>query len=58
MQVRIVCVMCDKPEYECQCDRYCWICKGQYSIRLCSDGQYYCPDCREALEISVVQYRG
>lgn len=50
----IVCTVCDKQEAECKCDRYCCICKGQYNIRLCMDGLYYCPECREACEISVV----
>ncbi len=58
MDEKVVCVMCDKPEYDCPCDRYCTICKGQQGIRLCNDGQYYCPDCREAIDISVVEYRG
>lgn len=52
--VRIVCAVCDQVEQECKCDRYCVICKGQHGIRLCTDGLYYCPDCREACEISVV----
>ena len=46
--------MCDRSENDCNCDRYCCICMGQYSIRLCMDRQYYCPECREACEISVV----
>lgn len=50
----VVCATCDKPEADCQCERYCCICKGQHSIRLCMDGLYYCPDCREACEVSVV----
>jgi hypothetical protein len=24
-------------------------------VRLCMDGKYYCPDCREACEVSVAQ---
>lgn len=54
MAEQVLCVLCDKPEHDCQCDKYCCICKGVYHIRLCMDGQYYCPDCREACEISVV----
>jgi len=50
----VVCSICDKPEKECKCERYCIICKGVYNIRLCMDGLYYCPECREACEISVV----
>ncbi len=57
MPDQVVCMICDKPEYHCTCERYCCICKGQYGIRLCMDGQYYCPDCREACEVRVVDYR-
>jgi hypothetical protein len=58
MPQRVVCVLCDKPEFECKCERYCCLCQAQYSIRLCVDGQYYCPDCREACDIRVVDSRG
>ncbi len=58
MADRAVCAACGKPEYQCNCDRYCWLCKGQFNIRLCMDGQYYCPDCREACDVRVVNYRG
>ena len=54
MQDNVVCVLCDKREAECGCERYCNLCKAQYAIRLCMDGQYYCPDCREAIEIHTV----
>lgn len=49
-----VCAVCDKQERECKCDRYCCHCMGQDGIRLCVDGLYYCPECREACEVSVV----
>ena len=49
-----VCGMCDQQESQCKCDRYCCICMGQSGIRLCGDGLYYCPDCREACQVSVV----
>jgi hypothetical protein len=52
---RVVCAVCEKTEQECKCDRYCIFCKGVYNIRLCVDGLYYCPDCREACEVSVVR---
>ncbi len=52
----VCCMLCDKPEYECHCDRYCCYCKGMDGIRLCVDGQYYCPDCREACEVTVAKY--
>ena len=47
------CSMCDKPEQECQCERYCCICMGQYAVRLCRDGLYYCPACRDACDAGV-----
>jgi hypothetical protein len=55
MQSTIMCSQCDLPEGTCKCDRYCCYCQGQQSIRLCVDGKYYCPDCREACEISLAQ---
>jgi len=55
MAERIVarCSQCDQPEEKCRCDRYCCICMGQYAVRLCLDGLYYCPDCREACEVTL-----
>ena len=35
--------------------RYCCVCTGEYGIRLCNDGLYYCPECREACEVTVVK---
>jgi hypothetical protein len=58
MQEKILCLACEKPEHECKCDRYCWLCQGQYGVRLCADGQYYCPDCREACDILLANPRG
>ena len=53
MKSSILCSQCDQPESRCTCDRFCCYCQGQENIRLCMDGKYYCPDCREACEISV-----
>ncbi|MGA3175996.1 MAG: hypothetical protein ABSE19_01465 [Candidatus Acidiferrum sp.] len=50
---QIVCTQCDKTEEYCACEKYCTICKGQHNVRLCSDGLYYCPDCREACDVSL-----
>jgi hypothetical protein len=58
MEGPVVCSQCDKREYDCACEKYCSICKGQLGIRLCADGLYYCPDCREACDISVADVRG
>src|SRR5580704_8077380 len=52
------CSQCDKTEPECTCEKYCTICKGQDKVRLCSDGLYYCPDCREACDVALANYRG
>lgn len=49
----VICTVCDKPESECKCDRYCCICMGQDHIRLYMDGLYYCPPCAEACEANV-----
>jgi hypothetical protein len=49
----VVCAQCDKPERQCTCDRFCMLCKGQDNIQLGEDGQYYCPDCREACDIRL-----
>jgi len=51
------CSVCDKSEERCECEKYCSICKGQHGIRLCIDGQYYCPECREACDVRVVDTR-
>ena len=50
---QVVCVQCDKPEPYCTCEKYCTICKGQNNVRLCVDGLYYCPDCREACDVAL-----
>lgn len=51
----VVCAQCDKPEKRCTCDKYCCICKGMDNIHLCMDGLYYCPDCREACDVSLAE---
>ncbi len=45
-----VCMVCERPEKECTCSRYCALCQSEYGLRLCEDGQFYCPDCREACD--------
>jgi hypothetical protein len=54
----VLCSQCDKTESECKCNRYCCTCGGQEGIRLCMDGLYYCPDCREACEMSPASMIG
>ena len=50
-----VCAQCDKPEMECTCEKYCCFCQSQQDVRLCVDGLYYCPDCREACEMRLAE---
>ncbi len=50
MAEKYLCMLCDKPESECKCDRYCALCQGAYDVRLVQDGQYMCRDCREACD--------
>jgi hypothetical protein len=54
----VLCAQCDKPEYQCTCEKYCTICKGMENVRLCMDGLYYCPDCREACDVTLADTRG
>ena len=42
------CAQCEKIEVRCACDKYCCLCESQLDIRLCEDGLFYCPACREA----------
>jgi hypothetical protein len=58
MQGPVVCIMCDQAEAHCTCEKYCTICKGQHAVKLCVDGLYYCPDCREACDVSLADSRG
>jgi hypothetical protein len=44
------CIVCDQVEKSCTCDHYCALCHSDYDVRLCEDGQFYCPDCREACD--------
>jgi hypothetical protein len=51
--MRTLCVQCDKPEEQCTCEKYCCYCQSQTNVRLCLDGLYYCPDCREACDVRL-----
>jgi hypothetical protein len=48
-----ICVMCDKPEADCLCMKYCTICKSDENVRLCADGCYYCGVCREVCDFQA-----
>jgi hypothetical protein len=47
------CLTCFKEEAKCTCDRYCTLCMGEFDVRLCQDGIYYCRDCREACDFAA-----
>ena len=49
-RIEFRCCVCERPENECTCVKYCALCHGDYALRLTQDGQYYCPECREACE--------
>jgi hypothetical protein len=42
-----ICTVCESPEAECECPRFCALCQSDLMVRLCEDGCYYCLDCRE-----------
>ena len=48
-----LCSQCDRSESQCTCEKYCCFCQSQLGVRLCVDGLYYCPDCREACDIRL-----
>lgn len=47
------CMMCDLPERSCSCNKYCALCQSLHDVRLCKDGIYYCPPCREACDLQA-----
>jgi hypothetical protein len=49
----VVCSQCDRPEHQCQCDRYCCICAGFDRVKLGMDGLYYCPECMQACDVKL-----
>ena len=55
MATIVVCAQCDKTEHNCTCEKYCSFCQSMENIRLCDDGMYYCPDCREACDLHVAE---
>lgn len=48
-----ICTLCYKTEQECQCERFCTLCRSSEGVRLCIDGCYYCEVCREACDFAV-----
>lgn len=47
------CAVCEQEEEQCQCIKYCCLCQGYNDVRLCSDGMFYCLECREACDLQA-----
>ena len=47
---KFACMQCEMSEEKCHCEKYCCLCQSQLDVRLCQDGLYYCPPCREACD--------
>ena len=48
-----ICILCDKTEDKCVCERYCTLCQGEHDVRLVQDGTYYCLECRESCDFAA-----
>lgn len=53
MADKFICLLCEKEESACKCDKFCGLCQSEYNVRLCQDGMYYCLDCREACDFQA-----
>jgi hypothetical protein len=53
MSAETLCTQCDRQEWKCDCDRFCWMCQGQDNIKMGEDGRFYCPECREACDVGI-----
>jgi len=53
MAEKFHCTLCDLEESRCQCDKYCAMCQGGNTVRLCQDGMYYCLECREVCDLQA-----
>jgi sulfur transfer complex TusBCD TusB component (DsrH family) len=49
-RIEFRCCVCNQPENQCTCVKYCALCHGEDTLRLTQDGQYYCLECREACQ--------
>ncbi len=56
MAKEFICMICDKTERGCSCNKYCGLCQSLFEVRLCQDGIYYCRPCREACDLQA-QYK-
>jgi len=46
-------MQCEMPENKCECEKFCCLCQSQIEVRLCQDGLFYCPPCRQACDYIV-----
>ena len=53
MGQQVNCIVCEKPEHQCKCEKFCALCHDDHQIRLCTDGQFYCLNCREACDFQI-----
>ena len=53
-----ICTVCGAAEEDCQCPRFCILCKAESGVRLCEDGCYYCADCQEICGYTAEQSYG
>jgi hypothetical protein len=44
------CAQCERPEAQCECDKFCCLCQTQLDVRICQDGLMYCEPCRNACD--------
>jgi hypothetical protein len=44
------CSQCEKPEDNCDCEKYCCLCQSAIDVRICADGLMYCEPCRSACD--------
>ena len=38
---RFRCAQCERPEDECECEKYCCLCQAVVDVRICGDGHNY-----------------
>jgi len=44
------CLQCERPEGQCDCEKFCCLCQSGGDIRICADGLMYCEPCRTACD--------
>ena len=44
------CLQCERPENQCECEKFCALCQSTGEVRICADGLMYCEPCRTACD--------